>query len=297
MTKLLINFKNVAHNGRKRQFFRKFSTLSVAVRSLPFSLLLLTGCDNLFEPTVAEICKDDPALCSDLNQDGWCRSEKATIIRLRHTHKDDKSEQYKYPLMLAFEDYLACVDKASGIEHIKYRDKEATRLKGVLTAQKELKRLSRETRHAADPYLSYYHWSRHGNKEALERFRQYMRSHDVQDPALLVFRAEEEVKRDLQRTTAILYEALSLYETADAVDMEIYHSLVSIALEQENYRLAYVWLKVTEYYDDEALTDSKTLMAARTELPFDVLDAVADEIISAINGGDFNADELQLARL
>lgn len=297
MTKLLINFKKAQFSGKKRHFFRKFST------PLPFLLIALlccsslSGCDRLFKPTVAEICTADPSLCQDLNQDGWCRSEKATIIRMRYAHKDDESEHYKYPLMLAFEDYLGCVDKASGIQHIKYREKEATRLKGVLTAQKELKRLSRETRDSTDPYLAYYHWSRHGNQAALERFRLYMNAHDVSDPALLVFRAEEEVKRDLTSTTSILYDALSHYDSAGEVNPEIYYSLVSIALEQENYRLAYVWLKVTEFYDKDALTEPETLRAANQTLPYEVLDAVADDIISAIDGGEFDAEKLKLNRL
>ena len=297
MTKLLINFKKAQFSGRERRFFRKFSTPHAISLIAVLSCVLLGGCDRLFEPTIAEICSDDPALCQDLNQDGWCRSEKATIIRMRKAHKSDESEHFKYPLMLAFEDYLGCVDKASGIEHIKYREKEATRLKGVLTAQKELKRLSRETRDSTDPYLSYYHWSRHGNQAALERFRLYMNAHDVTDPALLVFRAEEEVKRDLTATISILYDALSHYDDAEEVNPEIYYSLISIALEQENFRLAYVWLKVTEYYEEGALTDSETLMAANQALPYDVLDAVADDIISAINSGEFDADKLKLNRL
>lgn len=294
---MLISFKKARISGRKRHFFRNFSTprpVSLIVLLCGFSL---SGCDRLFEPTIAEICTDDPSLCRDLNQDGWCRSEKATIIRLRKAHKGDESEHYKYPLMLAFEDYLGCVDKASGIEHIKYREKEATRLKGVLTAQKELKRLSRETQDSTDPYLAYYHWSRHGNQAALERFRLYMNAHDVSDPALLVFRAEEEVKRDLDNTTTILYDALSHYSDADEVNPEIYYSLVSIALEQENDRLAYVWLKVTEYFDEDALTESETLVAANQRLPYHVLDAVADDIISAINDGNFDAEKLKLNRL
>ncbi len=294
---MLISFRNGQFLRTKLQSFRKFSTFSLSTLFFVLFIATAAGCDAMFEPTVADICKAEPAMCQDLNTDGWCRSEKAAIIRMRYAHQNDDGESYKYPLMLAFEDYLACVDKASGIEHIKYREKEATRLKGVLTAQSELKRLSRETKTSTDPYLAYYHWSRHGDPGALQRFRRYMNTHDVDDPALLIFRAEEEVKRDLSKTVAILYDALSHYDEPENVNTEIFYSLVSIALEQENFRLAYVWLKVTEYYDEDALTDSKTIMAANRELPFDVLDAVADEVISAINQGEFDAEALQLARL
>ncbi|MEW9796711.1 DUF2989 domain-containing protein [Alteromonas sp. CYL-A6] len=297
MTKLLKSFRNTEKTRYKATFLRNFSTLRCRICALLLLSLSLSGCDKLFEPTLAEICQDNPAMCNDLNQDGWCRSEKAVIIKMRYQHRDDSGEAYKYPMLLAFEDYLKCVDKASGIEHIKYRDKETTRLKGVLTAQREIKRLARETRQSDNPYLAHYHWSRYGDEAALKRFKDYVAANTVTEPQLLVFLAEEEVKNDVRKTVSILYDALALYSDADDINKEIFFSLVSIALELENYRMAYVWQQVTSYYDETAVSSPSTLLALQPDLPVGVLDAVADEIISALNSGEFDAYTLKLDRL
>ena len=123
-----------------------------------------------------------------------------------------------------------CVDEAQYIEHIKRKGKEATRLKGVMTAQRELKRLARETKTSLDPYLSYYHWTRFGDEQAFNRFERYAASQRISDPSLLVALASAQVKTDAKKTVATLYRALSLYDDSDDVDLAIYHSLYTLAV-------------------------------------------------------------------
>ena len=85
-------------------------------------------------------------MCAGLNKDGWCRSEKANLIRHQYEHLKDTKERHKYDLLLKWEDYLLCVEKAAQIQHIKYRDKEITRAEGVLTAKAAIRRLTDDTR-------------------------------------------------------------------------------------------------------------------------------------------------------
>lgn len=251
----------------------------------------------MFEPTISEICQEQGEFCNDLNQDHQCRYEKAEIIRHRYYHQNDKTDTHKYDLLLKFENYLSCIEKAAHIEHKKFRDKEATRLKGVLTARKEIDRLSRETRQSADPYLSYYQWSRYGHDDALQRFMQYSRSGQVKDPELLVNLASIQVKDDLDATVDTLYQALSLYQNSDEVDQEIYATLVTIGMEKENYRLSYVWSGVLANYNDNVNDAQQQAIAQQFALPVDVLDAVTDDITSAIDSGEFDAKALGLYRL
>ncbi len=257
----------------------------------------LTGCTDMFEPTVREICESHGQFCQDLNQDSQCRYEKAEIIRHRFTYKDAQDQAHKYGLLVKFEEYLTCVERVAHIEHKKVRDKEATRLKGVLTARKEIERLSRETRHAADPYLSYYQWSRYGHKDALERFMLYSRTGNIDDPGLLVKLASIQVKDDLDATVDTLYRALSLYQNSDQVDNDIYATLVTIGLEQERFRLAYVWATVMANYNDSISLQQPHALARQHNLPVTVLDAVSDEIIDHLENGEFDANALKLYRL
>ena len=297
MTKLLINFRKGTLQPVKRNLFGKFPTLpNKFTLALPLGLLL-AGCGELFEPTISEICESNSELCLDLSLDARCLHERADIIRLRYYHQDDQSDAYKYPLLLAFEDYLVCVDEVQHIEHIKRKGKEATRLKGVITAQRELKRLARETKDSLDPHLSYYHWTRFNDQNAFQRFERYTKSAKVTDPELLLALASVQIKYDTFATINTLYRALSLYEDSDDIDVAIYHSLASLGMEQENYRMAYVWYGVSEYFNESISTSSGVQLATKYDLPVNILDDVIDDIVSTIEDGEFNAKKLKLERL
>ena len=234
--------------------------------------VMLSGCSDWFEPTISEICETNSEMCLDLSLDARCRHERADIIRLRYNHQTDTSDAFKYPLLLAFEDYLVCVEEAQHIEHIKRKGKEATRLKGVITAQRELTRLARETKRSLDPYLSYYHWSRHNDNEAFHRFERYAASNKVNDPELLISLASAQIKTDPERTINTLYKALSLYKDADDIDSAVYLSLVSLGTDKENYRMAYVWLGVSEYFDENIPSARRESLGKKFNLPVDILD-------------------------
>ena len=83
----------------------------------------LTGCGDLFEPTISEICESHSEICLDLSLDARCRGERAEIIRLRYYNQDSKDDAYKYPLLLNFEEYLTCVEEVQHIEHVKRKGK------------------------------------------------------------------------------------------------------------------------------------------------------------------------------
>lgn len=290
---MLISFKKSKQRPVFNNFFGNFSTPAKVL--LP--ALLTVGLAGCGEPTIAEICRDHGEFCQDLNPDSWCRFEKAGIIRHRYDYREDNSDAPKYQLLLEFEDYQKCIEKAAQIQHIKHREKEAGRLKGVVTAQRELKRLARETRNSPDPYLSYYQFSRFGHKDAYDRFVAYAASGQLKDPALMVALASMQYKEDLTQTTATLYQALSMYEDDKEIDQHIFQSLITIGLEQEKYRMAYVWSLVAGHYDKGFNTLQRDAIAQKFNLPIAVLEDVADEIIDALEDGEFNANALGLNRL
>ena len=297
MTKLLINFRKDELQPTKCNLFSKFPTLSNKLTTLLPIGLLLTGCGDLFEPSIAQICESNKTLCTDLNLDTRCRYERADIIRLRYNHQNDKSDAYKYPLLLAFEDYLVCVDTVQHIEHIKRKGKEASRLKGVLTAQQEIKRLTHETKHSLNPHLSYYHWSRWGDRDALNRFEHYAKSANVKDPEILINLASIQVKDDAHSTIDTLYRALALYENSEAINVTIYHSLATLGMKQKNYRMAYVWFGVSEYFNQKISSSQREQLTAQFKLPVHILDDVIDDIVTSLNAGKFDAAALKLERL
>ncbi|WP_420809553.1 DUF2989 domain-containing protein [Alteromonas hispanica] len=296
-TKLSINFKIAVLYMNRHPLFSKFPTLLPKACFFTLLILFVPSCSDWFEPTIKEICSEKSEMCTDLSLDARCTPQRAEIIRLRYYNQEPANDAFKYPLLLAFESYLECVQEVQHIEHVKRKGKEATRLKGVITARRELERLARETKASLDPYLSYYHWTRFNDKEAFHRFERYVASDRVSDPELLVSLASVQIKSDQNRTVDTLYRALSLYTDSADIDVSIYHSLASIGLDVENYRMAYVWYGVAEKYDDRLPDIQRIQLGEKFSLPTDILDAVTGDIVSALDSSTFNAEKLKLNKL
>ncbi|WP_102797018.1 DUF2989 domain-containing protein [Bowmanella denitrificans] len=204
-------------------------------------VLALTGCDRFNQINVKDICAQHPQMCSDLNPDGWCRAEKANIIKHRFEQSHSPTDKLNYDLLLDFERYKKCIAKASQIEHIKLKEKKTERVKGLLTAERELKRLARDTRDSMSPHLLYYHWSRFHNDEALKHFLEYEKTNQLQYPEMQVALATYYIKFDRPKTIQLLYHALELYKEGDEVDPEIFRSLTSLFMKEEQLDWAYLW--------------------------------------------------------
>lgn len=294
---MLFSFKSLLSFDKKHTLFSKFPTSRRLAILGVIPLSLLQGCDSLFPPTVAEICTQNPHMCNDLNPDAWCRAEKAEIIKHRFANRKDQSEQQKYQLILLFEDYEKCIVKASGIQHIKYREKETGRMKGVLTAQRELGRLARETRHSNDPLIAYYQWSRHGHEDSLKRFLYHEKTGNLETAELQVALSTIRMKEDLFEARKALYKALALYTSDQEVDTEIFPTLVTIHLGLEKIQMAYVWALVTSYFAENKINiQRKEQMRIQNNLDEALLEDIADEIISAIKAREFDAKALGISR-
>lgn len=258
--------------------------------------LLLAGCDFLAQfktVTVASICKEYPHLCKDLNPDAHCRYEKAEIIRTRYAHIKAPSDPLKYQLLLLFEDYKECVSLAAQIEHIKLKEKKSGRVKGMLTAQREIRQLSRDTEESDYPYLMYYHWSRYGSEEALERFLALQGTKQLEEPDLQKFLAEHFVKFDLEKTVEILHHALELYDSGDEVDPEIFYSLSTIYLKLDKFAKAYLWGYIAKDFDitDLDLGQIEAIVIQQNKSPGQI-ETIANRYISDIKSGTFVAPGL-----
>lgn len=255
---------------------------------------LLSGCEDMFfgQKTISQICRDYPQMCQDLNLDAHCRREKAEIIRTRYANLQAPSDPLKYDLLLQFEDYQECIGKAAQIEHIKHKEKKTDRVKGVITARRQLAQIARDTEDSKYPYLLHYHWSRFGREESLQEFKVLEAAGKLEEPALQVFLAEHYVKRDLDKTVKILYHALELYDSGDEVDPEIFYSLSTIFLKQERFPRAYVWAYVAKEYGvkDLDLAAIEALVRQVGKRP-SRLENIGDDYISDINSGKFKAPE------
>jgi hypothetical protein len=250
-------------------------------------LLLLAGCEDLFAPNARDMCLEQPQFCADLNPDGWCQAEKSQVIKNRYADLKNPQEITDYRLLIAFEKYKVCVSKAAQIVHIKQPEKQAERMKAVVVAEKELKRLTRKTRQSKEPHLQYYHWSRFNDQAALKNFLLYRDQNKLDTPDLQLGLAAYYVKFDLDKAIKALFHALELYQEHDDIDNEIFKSLSTIYLKLEDYQKAYIWALVAIEFSvkDVDLRVIEPLLTRSNSIK--KLENLADDIVDSIEDREF----------
>lgn len=253
--------------------------------------LALVGCEE--ELTVAQICKEKPGFCSDLNEDSHCNIQRREVIFERYAEGKLPSDTNKYKLLIGFEKYSKCIELAAGIEHIKLKEKTTSRVNGYLTSIAQIKRLTEETVSSEDPNLLYFHWSRHQSQAHLEKFLAAEKAGKLETPELQLALASYYMKRDLDKTINILHHALTLSAPSGKIDPEIYTILTTIYYKQRKFPQSFHWALVAE----EAGIERIEFALIRKELDQQQLDVEkiemqAEQTMANLEQGSFVVPEL-----
>lgn len=274
-----------------RNIFQNISRYSPKPYKLCATALLpltFMGCDK--GPNVASICQEFPSVCQQLSEDNWCRVERREVLMDYHRLQTSNNEDFQYYLLLALEDYAKCMDKASLIEHKKFKEKKTNRINNAIQAKAMIKDIAEKTAESDNPLLLYFHWSRFNDKESLAELLALEGSSAVENPESQFNLATYYIKRDLDKTQDLLFHALELYKVQDEINVEIFKSLTTLFLDQEQYKQAYVWLKILALYkpDDSALNEQTLeLYKRKFNLNTEFLDRVANSTLDKITQGKF----------
>lgn len=266
---------------------RKLFTSNRAVITT-FCALPLLGCDK--GPKVSVICQEHVQICADLQEDNWCRKERRDALVNYDVLSKNNDDDNKYALLLTYETYAKCMDKASLIEHKKLKEKKNVRINNAINAKSRIKTLSEETALSENALLLYYHWSRFNNKTALDKLLSLEGTDQLETPESQFNLATYYVKRDPNKTLSFLFHALELYLPGDEINTEIFKSLTTLFLDQEKHKHAYIWLKVLELYapsDEEFNEQTLDLYVTRYNLDQPFLDSVAESTLENIIEGRF----------
>ncbi|GAA5214606.1 DUF2989 domain-containing protein [Corallincola platygyrae] len=257
---------------------------------LAISLTLLVACG---EPgNVREICKAYPEHCSDLNSDGWCRYERADLIKQRYQLQKQSTGIGKYELLMHLEDYRDCIERASQIQHTNNKEQTTQRVNGYLAALAQIEQVSKETEGDNTPDLLYYHWSRHGSLEAYDKLVA-MDDQGLLERTDMQFRlAGAKIKSDPQQAVNKLYKALYLAEGPTHYDSSIITMLATIFTQHRKGELAYLWLKVGELAELKSIDieANSRYLRVNTEQR-EQLDKKAEEVYQSIEDGTFSLPE------
>ena len=258
--------------------------------SLCLFFLLLAGCDT--GPNLAKMCEQHQEICNEFNEDSWCKRERIAVGFKNVALKENASDLNKYHLLVAYENYAACMNHASKIEHIKLKEKRTLRIDNYMKAKGKIEALSKETVTSEHPELLYYHWTRHLNKEALAKFLKMEGSGVLETPSSQFNLATYYAKRDPNKTLSLLFHALELYRPNEEVNTEIFKSISTIFEDKKEYKQAYIWLKVLQLHtpDDETINDKtlkKYIKVFALDAPF--LNKVAESTLDKIESGTFKS--------
>lgn len=253
-------------------------------------LILIIGCKE--SRNLAALCDNHVEICNEFEADSWCRRERVEVGFNNLSLKEQPTELKKYHLLIAYENYAACMNHAAKIEHIKMKEKKTKRVNNYIKAKQKIEVLSEETKTSEHPELLYYHWTRYLNNEALNKFLA-MEGTDLLENSLSLYNlATYYTKRDPNKTIRLLYRSLELYNPKDELNIEIFKTLATIFEYKKEVKQAYIWLRVLELYrPDDKLINNDAIHRFKLEykLDFDFLDKVADATYDKINDGVFVA--------
>lgn len=251
------------------------------------ALLPLAGCYDS-APTVREICQGTPSMCSDLNDDNWCNSERRQLIFSRYDVSQNKTPENQYYLMQDLQEYSKCIELASTIEHKKLKQKQSNRIEAYINSQKNIKALAKETENSEHPLWLYWHWSNQGDTNALDKLLAMEGSKRMRTPELQLALATYYTKQDSKKTFKLLYNALRLYKEGDRINPEIPSTLVSMYLKEGKAEKAYVWSQVAwQLGQDNLDKNSMKNIVTASEDEYDDWDDQAEDIVDQIKDGQF----------
>lgn len=242
-------------------------------------------------PNFSQLCKDHPEICAEFSEDSWCKKERIAVGAANLENKLAPNEDITlFNQLIAYEKYEKCISHAAKIEHIKLKEKKTRRIDNMMKARARLEELSELSKNSNHPRLLYYHWTRHLDEGALNRFLALEGTKELETSESQFELATYYIKVDPDKTLQLLFHSLELSKEGDIVNLDIFKSLSSIFSKKRQQQQAYIWLKVLSLYEpeDPALSpNTLTNFKATHKLDYEFLDKVADATVEKINTGNF----------
>ncbi|WP_404402910.1 DUF2989 domain-containing protein [Idiomarina seosinensis] len=261
--------------------------LLLTVVATSAAALLFVACSDR-PPTVDEICQHSPELCTDLNQDGWCYTERRILIKSRYNFQQQASPRHHFLLLRDLKDYSQCMELASIVEHRNEKQKQSQRIEAYLNSLERLQQLGDQAMQSDAPILLYWRWANRGDTKALQQFLQLRDTPAVQDHVLQHAFASYYAKTNEQQMLEHLYRSLRLYQPDERFIVEVPESLLTYYLQHDDVAAAYIWSRVAIEFGSETITeDDMHAIINADKATYEGWQDVADSVIEALNSDAF----------
>ncbi|SHG86023.1 DUF2989 domain-containing protein [Ferrimonas marina] len=115
---------------------------------------------------LAALCQQQPQLCQDLNDRGWCNASRAALIRSRAEAGVPPSPDGQLAQLVLLSEHVECMASVAQV----VSTSGSLREHWYLQANQSLEQRLKDTAEHPDPSLSLYHWMHFKNQAGLERF-------------------------------------------------------------------------------------------------------------------------------
>ncbi|WP_413112041.1 DUF2989 domain-containing protein [Thaumasiovibrio sp. DFM-14] len=252
-------------------------------------IFLLTGCEQQFRTTDA-LCDAHPELCVSLNNgDGQCRNQRTDLIWQRFESKQHKNELNLYTELQFTHDYLRCIERVSGIEHIEQKERKTNRVDSLLATQEIARELQQTLSTSTNPEVIYYLW-RLGDEKAKYRFLELEGSTELNTPYLQFALASFYTSEDKDKTLELLHYGLSLVESSDNLEPRLISTIATIYHQSGHHAEAYTWSKVATHFNLPVSDDARLRrLYPLTASEYRYYNELASVIAKDINRGRYKA--------
>ena len=259
------------------------------------ALTLVAGCD-WSAPSIGEICSDNPQLCNDIQTEGWCRHERAQLIRRRDLDlRQPDNEDNQYRMLLDWKSFRDCVDLAAQVQHVKATEKGTLRNQAYLASLKNITELEQRIRKSKYPPLVYYRWSQSGSERDLRLLLKLDRSGKMQTTEMQQMIATYYAKYDKPREIEAHLKALEYLGPEEEIPLSIFASLATDYYQRKEYELAYIWSMLASEHQMEAVAidELRGVLGSDPER-LEQLESIAEQVIDSIDNRDFVRPRLLL---
>lgn len=262
-----------------------------------FAWPLLTGCLS-DERTIYAICEDNPQICTDIEAKGWCKTERANVIRQREKELNNpENQQLLYDSLNQWQAFSQCIEIAANIKRRDIEDRDAVKETTFLVTLREIERIEKFSRNSQLPEFLYYHWAQDGDQSKINKLIELDSRSKLNSTRMQLMMAAYYGKSDKTKAIASQYQALRLLSEDDleTLDPSLFASLATHFYQEKSYKLAFVWaqiatmagLKTNKYNSLKRNLDSQ-------QANIEQLEALAEKTYDSIRSMSFEAPDTKL---
>jgi len=207
---------------------------------------LLSGCLS-DERTIYAICDDNPQICNDVETKGWCKTERALVIRHREREiLAPNDHENLFSGLNEWQEFSQCIEIAANIKRRQVKDRDAIKESTFLVTLQEIARIEKETRHSELPEFLYYHWAQDGDQRKIDKLIALDARGKLNTTKRQLMMASFYGKTNKNKAVSTQYKALSLLSSPDLDKLppSLFASLATHFYQNKNYKLSFVWAQV-----------------------------------------------------